>query len=352
MTYDHNDYDIFIGIDVDQKSFAFTVKDQDQMNRSHKIPARAENLYRHIRHMYNDKRVICAYEVGGTGYHLHDYLKARDIPCLMVSPPSMPKASTNRVKNNRLDSEKIAQHLKTGELPSIRIPDEHYRELRHLVHTREDYVAQGRIAKQRIKALLLFTHLHQTIKDPSQKWSSRYIKELKQLECSTATRQRLDLLLEDLAYARQHNLKNLKNLREFYQDQPAIKRDIHYLQSIPGIGFVTAVTLLANIGDPRNLENVRELGGFIGLVPREYSTGERIIKGSITHLGNRTLRALLVEAAWIAIRHDTLLNQFYHRIRVKHHPNLGARKAIVAVARKLTMIVCSVLKEQREYISR
>lgn len=352
MAYDRNDYDIFVGIDVDQKSFAFTVKDQNQMNQSHKIPARAENLYRYIQHTYDNKRVICAYEVGGTGYHLHDYLTARDIPCLMVSPPSMPKASTDRVKNNRLDSEKIAQCLKSGVLPSIRVPDEAYRELRHLVHTREDYVAQGRVAKQRIKALLLFTHLYQTIKDPLQNWSSYYIKELTRLECSVATRQRLDLLLEDLIYARKQNLKNLKNLRVYCKNQPAIKRNLGFLQSIPGIGFITAVTLLANIGDPQNLNNVRELGGFTGLVPREYSTGERVSKGSITHLGNRTLRSLLVEAAWITIRHDTQLNQFYQRVRTKHHISFGARKAIVAVARKLTMIVYSVLKEQRDYISR
>ncbi|MDI6759181.1 MAG: transposase, partial [Candidatus Omnitrophota bacterium] len=191
--------------------------------------------------------------VGGTGYYLHDYLITRDIPCLMVSPPSMPKASTDRVKNNRLDSEKIAQNLKSGVLPSIRVPDEAYRELRHLVHTRENYVAQGRIAKQRIKALLLFTH--QTIKDPSQNWSSRYIKELTRLECSITTQQRLELLLEDLAYARKQNLKNLKNLRTYCQNQSIIKRNLGFLQSIPGIGFVTAVTLLANIGDPRYLSN-------------------------------------------------------------------------------------------------
>ncbi len=352
MSYNQNEYDIFIGIDVDQKSFAFTVKDHNQMNRSHKIPANAENFYQHIRHTYTNKRVICAYEVGGTGYALHDYLQNRDIPCVMVSPPSMPKASTDRVKNNRLDSEKIAHHLKSGILPSIRVPDEIYRELRHLVHTREDYVSQGRIAKQRIKALLLFTNIRHVIKDSQQNWSSRYIKELTQLDCSFATRQRLNLLLEDLTYARQQNLKNLKNLKTYCQNKPQIKRNLQYLQSIPGIGFITAVTLLSNIGNPDNLKNVRELGGFTGLVPREYSTGERIAKGSITHLGNRTLRSLLVEAAWTTIRHDTQLNQFYQRVRTKHHPSIGARKAIVAVARKLTMIVYSVLKEQREYISR
>src|SRR5437762_11412029 len=101
-------YDIFIGIDVDQRSFAFTVKDRDTMNRSYQIPAQPQNLYRHIQAQYPGQRVVCAYEVGGTGYHLYDYLRQRKISCLMVPPPSMPNASTDRVKNNRLDSEKIA----------------------------------------------------------------------------------------------------------------------------------------------------------------------------------------------------------------------------------------------------
>lgn len=349
MAYNAKEFDIFIGIDVDQKSFAFTVKDHNTMMRSHKIPARPENLYQHIRHSYNNKKVICAYEVGGTGYHLHDYLVERDIPCLMVSPPSMPTAPNARVKNNRLDSIKISNELQKGSLPSIRIPNGDYRELRHLVRSREDYVQMSRVAKQRIKGLLLFSNLHTAIKDPIQNWSARYIQELKNLSCSPATRQRLDFQLEDLAYARRHILSALKELKLLCQDYPDIERNIHYLRSIPGIGFVTATTLMANIGNPIHLKNVNELGAFMGLVPSENSTGDTQHRGSITHLGNRTLRSMLIEVAWTTIRHDKRLNQFYSRIRAKHHPAIGARKAIVAVARKLTMIVYRILKDQREY---
>ena len=68
MVYNSQDYDIFIGIDVDRKSFSFTVKDHGQMNRSHRIPADPENLYRHIENTYNGKKVICAYETGGSGW--------------------------------------------------------------------------------------------------------------------------------------------------------------------------------------------------------------------------------------------------------------------------------------------
>lgn len=351
MTNYQRSYDTYIGIDVDQRSYAFTIKDRNHMNKAHKIPAHAESLYKYIVTRYPIDKVICAYEVGGTGYHLHDYLAERGISCIMVSPPSMPKASNDHVKNNRLDSEKIAQHLKTGTLPSIRVPDQCYRELRHLVHSREDYVRSMVIAKQRIKSLLLFEHLNDKIKDPCKSWSSWYLQQLKVLECSTAARQRMDHLLQDLFYTRQHNLEVIGQIKGFINQNPVIKKSLGHLRSIPGIGFITAVSLLANIGDPQQLRHVSELGAFAGLVPTEHSTGERILKGSITRVGNRILRSLLIEAAWVTIRHDQRLRQFFDRIRVKHHPSIGSRKAIVAVARKLTMIVYRVLKDQRDYIA-
>lgn len=351
MVYSPNEYDIFIGIDVDQKSFSFTVKNHDTMSNSYKIPANPENLYQHIRNRYNNQRVICAYEVGVTGYHLHDYLTSQNIRCLMVPPQSVPKASNDRTKNNRLDSDRISQHLKNGDMEPIRIPDYDYRELRQLLRSREEYVDLRKVSKQRIKSLLLFAHLHTLLKDTTQYWSYAHIKRIKELPCSPATRKRLDFLLNDLDYSRNQTVIIIKELKSFSDQDASLKRNIHYLRSVPGIGFITAITILASIGDPQRLRNPRELSAFVGLVPSEYSTGERITRGRITHLGSSILRSLLIEAAWANITKDARLRQFYDRIRSKHHPQVGARKAIVAVARKLTLIIYRVLKEQREYIT-
>lgn len=345
------EHDIFIGLDVDIRSYVANIKDHDSMNRLIKIPANPEAFGNYIKKVYNNRRVICAYEAGPTGYGLHDYLIKSSIPCLVISPASIPKPANSRVKTNRIDAEKIAQHLKNGDLKPIRVPDQEYRELRHLIRLREDYVNLRRISMQRIKSLLLAQSLHTLIKDTGQNWSNRYILALKELPCTPAVRCRLNLLLEDLAYARQKNLTVLKELKQYCEVNFDINRNMRYLKSIPGVGFITAASLLANIGNPQNLVNPRELAGFIGLVPSEYSTGERVIKGSITHCGNAILRSLLVEAAWIAIRKDKRLEQFYHRIRNKHPPGEGAQKAITAVARKLTMIVYRVLKDQREYVT-
>lgn len=349
-TYNAKDFDIFIGIDVDQTSYSFTVRDHKNMNQSKKIPADFKHFYNFLNHHYANQKILCAYEVGGTGYGLYDHLTDNHISCLMVSPQTVAKPANDTVKNNRLDSIKIANQLKNGDLPSIRVPSGCYRDLRQWVRSREDYVTLGKIAKQRIKALLLFANLHKTIKDDTAHWSGNYIQQLKTLLCPLAIRQRLDSLLEDLTYARTRNLKTLKELRTFCKDNPELQKNIDLLKSIPGIGFIVAVTILANIGDPKYLRHPQELAGFIGLTPREYSTGDKIIKGRISHMGNATLRSLLIESAWTAKRFDIRLEQFYQRIRSKHTSVFAAKKAIVAVARKMTLIIYRVLKDQRTYV--
>ena len=348
-TYLPTDYDIFVGLDVDKKSFAFTVKDHNGMQRSKKIPSNPEQFFGYVQNNYRDKKIICAYEAGPTGFHLYDYLKEKGIPCLVVSPLAMPKAPNERLKTNRIDSEKLAQDLKSGSLESIRVPQGEYRQLRYLVKTRENYSRLRKTTKQRIKALLLSAHLDSDIKDGSNQWSRNYINDLKQISCSDAVRTSLDMLLSDLEYAREQALIIHRKIKVFFKHNETIDQYRRYLQSIPGIGFIVATTILGRIGDPRELKNPREIGAFLGLVPTERSTGDATKRGSITHLGNKTLRFLLIEAAWVAIRKDITLQQFYHRIKRRHHPRIASKKAITAVARKLTLIIYRILKEQRKY---
>ncbi len=157
------------------------------------------------------------------------------------------------------------------------------------------------------------------------------------------------MLLMDLSYARKQVLSSHKILRNFIKQNPDINRNMDYAVSVPGIGFITAVTFLAKSGNPSNLKNPRELGGFIGLTPTEHSTGDTENRGPISHLGDRKLRKLFVEAAWVAIRRDTELRLFFQRIVSKNHPKGAKQKAITAVARKLTERLYRVFKDQRKY---
>jgi transposase len=350
-SYHPAQYEIFIGLDVDPKSYVVSVKDHTTMNRLLKIPANPEAFYNYVRKTYNNGKVICTYEAGPTGFGLYEYLMSRDIDCVLVSPLSIPKAANARVKTNRIDAQKLSQHLKNGDLKPIRVPSPPYQQLRQLIRSREDYAQLLKVTKQRIKSLLLAQSLHTAFQDTESRWSNLYIMKLEQLPCNFAVRHRLNMLLEDLSYARKQNARVLKELRVFCNSTEQIERNMRYLQSIPGVGFIIAATVLGNIGDPENLTNPRELAGFIGLAPSEHSSGDKTVKGPITHSGNSILRSLLVEAAWMTIKRDKRLEQLYHRIRQKHAPGVGARKAIVAVARKLTLIIYRVLKDQREYVA-
>ena len=157
-----NNYDVYIGLDVDKNSYVFTVYDE-VMKKSKKIPANPGYLFNYVKNNYPGKRILFAYEAGPTGYNLYDFLKANNQDCLVVSPNSIPKPACERVKNNRIDSETIVQQLKSNNLTSIRVPEGPYRELRHLIKTREYYTQLRIRARQRIKALLLFEHLYNLI---------------------------------------------------------------------------------------------------------------------------------------------------------------------------------------------
>lgn len=290
------DVDVYVGIDVDKHSFALTVKEPSGMMYSKKIPAKPEQLHHFLNARYRDKTMLCAYEAGPTGYHLYDYLNQQAQPCIVIAPHALPKSAGDVVKNNRLDSVKIVQQLSAGNLRPIRVPEGAYRQLRHLVTIRHQYAAMQRVAKQRIRALLLFEHLPDPL-EVGKHWSNRFIISLQATPCSGAVRQRLELLLRDLGYAREQLALSERQLRSFVKEEPEIRTYVKHLESVPGIGFITAVSVLGRSGDPALLQHVHELGAFVGVVPKEHSSGDVIRYGGITHRGDQQLRSLLIEAA-------------------------------------------------------
>ena len=141
----------------------------------------------------------------------------------------------------------------------------------------------------------------------------------------------------------------MKEIRRYCTQEQELKRYIGFLTTIPGIGWITASHLLARIGDPKNIQNVRQLGCFLGLTQREDSTGDNVNRGSITRYGDSRLRNKLIQAAWAAIRKDLELQEFHQRIYQRQPKEKAAKIAIVAVARKMTTRIYAVLHQERNY---
>lgn len=345
-------FDLVVGVDVSKRSFAITHMNHTLHKRSFKAPSSPQGLYQYYQKRFPDLKVLYVYEAGCTGYHLYDYLNSQNQTCLVVHPGAVQKASGDRVKNNRIDSEYLADQTRGGQLHGIRVPDPVYRQLRHLATTRQQHVEDAQRTKRRIKSLILFENIQLPKDVEFQKhWSARYRQALHQLSIPNQTvRFQLDCYLKDLEHQHRQILDIHTQLRSFYREHPEIQKHVGLLRTIPGFGFVVSMFLLARIGDPKYLKDIQELGAFAGLVPSEHSTGEGIQRGSITKTGAGTLRSLLVEAAWISITKDKELREFYHRIRSKNGMTKGSKIAIVAVARKLTHRAYRVLKDQRPYV--
>ncbi len=343
------DFDVFAGLDVDKTSISVTFVDKEGLVKSMRIPYSCENLLNYTNRHFYGKRVVFAYEAGPTGYGLYDQLAAFDQRCLVVAPSTIPIVPGQRVKTNRLDSRKIAENLRGGQLRSIHIPSDSYRQLRHLIGLRDMFVRQAAANKCRIKALLLFEGIPFPEAPLQSQWSSKVVMKLKVLPVSEFVRFKLDALLLNLEFAKKKVLETTREIHRFCRQDPEISRCIEYLMSIPGIGWIVASHLLARIGDWRQIENVRQLGAFLGLVPTEHSTGDTVNRGSVTRIGDSRLRNKLIQGAWTAVRKDPELREFYERIYQRHPRDRAARKAIVAVARKLTTRIFAVLHEQRLY---
>ena len=349
QTFIPRDYDVFSGLDVDKRSISVTFTDHDRFLKSLRMPYSAEHLLNHVRKHFPNKKVAFVYEAGPTGYGLYDGIVAQGYPCLIAAPSMIPKAPGQRVKTNRLDSKALSENLRGGQLKSIHVPSPTYRELRHLTQLRDVLVSELVGMKQRIKSLLLFEGIEFPPAPAGSQWSFLVKDKLRKLACSGTVRFKLDQLLDSLEFNEKQVLKAIREIRRYCQNDPELSQCMKYLMTLPGIGWITASQLLARIGDWRELNNIRQLGGFLGLVPTEHSTGERVDRGSITRTGDERLRSKVIQASWSAIRQDGELREFFRTVYRKHPREIASRVAIVAVARKLSVRIAVVLMKQRPY---
>lgn len=349
FNYKASQYDIFIGLDVDKKSISLTAISHEGFLRSQKIPYGAMHLLKFAMHHFPGQRIVFGYEAGPTGYGLHDDLKAKGYLCLVIAPSMIPRAPGEKVKTNRLDSRKIAEVLRYDKVKGIHIPYGCYRDLRSLASLRQRYVQDLAASKVRCKALLLLEGLSFPASTPQSQWTQSAIQKLRKIPCAAAIRFKLDQILSTLEYNAKQVLLVTREMRRLCRQEEELLRNIELLITIPGIGWIVAMHVIARIGDWRQLTNSRQIAAFLGVVPQEHSTGERVERGSITRLGDPAVRSKLIEGSWMAALRDPELKEFYQRIYQRNPRPIAARKAIVAVTRKLTVRIYVVLKQQRPY---
>ncbi|MBV9132723.1 MAG: IS110 family transposase [Chloroflexi bacterium] len=353
----------YIGLDVHQASISIAVADEDRVPTSYgTIPNDPSAVRKLIARLGGcDVRLHVAYEAGPTGYGLYRQLSGLGIECMVVAPSLIPRQPGNRVKTDRRDALKLARLLRSGDLTPVWVPDQEHEALRNLVRARADAKVDQLRAKHRLSKFLL----RQDCRPPLgvRNWCKRYLAWLHQLVFEHLADRAVfaDYLAEVTAAT--ERVKRLEAALRQCAQTTRQKRLVDALQAIRGIGFLSAVTIVAEAGELRRFPTAAQFMGYTGAVPREASTGPTHHRGRITKTGNRALRHVLGEAAHHARRAPCLSDQLKRRqkdvpqavvdlawqaqlrlhARYRHlSARLGPPKAIMAVARELAGFVWAV----------
>lgn len=331
---------IYVGIDVHKKTYAVTVLGSDIVKKRVSMSACPKALISFLKNNYQNSEIYSVYEAGFSGFHLHRKLLDSGIKNIVVNPSSIEISANKKVKTDKKDSYKLAEHLSLGRLIGINIPslDQEYKRL--LSRTREQLMIQRvRTGNQIKNKLFQFGYI-----DFSEEkvMSRKYISNLVYLELKNELKITINCLANIWLYL-QSQIKELeKELKKQAENESHI--ELIY-QSVPGIGEVSARVLANELGDMLQFKNEKSLFSFVGLTPVEYSSGENIRQGNISRQGNSRLRKILVECAWTTISKDPEMEESFNRIAAKR----GKKRAIVAIARRLIGKIRACFKDKSPY---
>ncbi len=264
--------------------------------------------------IFNDeasvRRLICrfpsrgllraCYEAGPGGYDLHRLLASMGVACDVVAPSLIPKGGSDKVKTDKRDSFRLARLHRAGELTPIRVPTPAEEAVRDLCRVRAAVLSDRKRAQQRLTAMLM---RHGRIWRSGSYWTGPHRAWIAAQSCDEPA------LATALAHyratldTRETELACIESELAPWARREPLAPAVRQLGCYRGIAELTGLTLAAEVVDWRRFPSARAFMGFTGLVPAEYSSGQRTWRGHITKAGSGPVRTALIEAAW-AYRHS------------------------------------------------
>ena len=302
------------------------------------------------------------YEAGPCGYALQRQVTTSRVSCEVVAPALIPRKPGERVKTNRRDARKLAELGRAGLLTAVQPPTPEDEAVRDLARARDDAREDLQRCRHRFGKLLLRRGRYY----PGRNWTRAHRQWIDTLTWTHAAER---AVVEDYLLAIDHTEARLQELdvrlAEIAETDP-YREPVGWLRCFRGIDTLTAMLILAELHDFRRFTAAPALMAYLGLVPGEYSTGEKHRRGRITRTGNALVRRLLVETAWhyqhrpsvgvaltrrrkgqparviaIADRAQQRLCRRFHKLAAEHKP---APKIAVAIARELAGFLWAALQ--------
>lgn len=278
-------------------------------------------------------------EATTNAWYVHDLLAPRVGRVVVAHPSQVKLIAAAMVKTDKKDTMTLAKLLAVNLIPAVWVPPAHVRDLRALLAHRRRLVSQQTQCKNRLQSVLHRNHIvppASKLYHPDQHawWLAL------DLAAGDKLRVRQELLMIDqldtLIAETSDELYRL-SLSDPWREQ------LPWLIQLPGIGVMTAMVILSAVGDIQRFPSAKKLVGYAGLGAKIHASGLTFHTGGITKQGRRELRTALIEAAWVTVRVDPSWGQQFERLAHR----IGRRKAIVAIARKLLVVVWHLLYHRR-----
>lgn len=335
---------IFIGLDIHKKSWTVSIQTDLFFHKTYSMPSNAEDLYQYVERTFPNNQVNLVYEAGCCGFTAARYFLNLGWNVLVVNPADVKTGDKERYqKTDALDSKNLSNQLKIGTLKGIHIPTEEQDQFMTLARHRTQVTKKLRQIKTHIKSMLLFHGIKVPDEFDNSNWTKDFILWLENIKFSSPCG---DLALQGkirmYKFIKSEYLEIANQMRAHCRKTHT--KDYNLLRSIPGIGGYLASVILAECGDLRRFNNESQFSSYIGLVPGIYNSGDSEKCLGITPRSRSQLRSYLVEAAWIAIRKDTEMQNYYRK-----HQGKNVKSIIIKVAHKMARRILSVIKTETPY---
>jgi transposase len=318
---------VYIGIDVHKTKYVLSASCDRSEIKSWTCAADPEGLVKSLIKFFPGAELHTVYEAGFSGFSLHRLLVRHGIKNIVVNPANVEVALKDRKKTDKRDAKKMSEQLTDGRLDSIYIPSEQEELRRQITRLREQLVKDRSRMSHRIKGKLHYFVL--LVYSDRRVVNKSFLEWVQGLDVKPELKVVLQTMIDQWLYLN----KKVEEIRVDMKAQSFEDAETEAVyQSVPGIGDIGARVLANELGDlSKRFRNQKALYRYVGLTPSEYSSGEKVHRGSIDRQGSPRLRKTLVEASWVAIKMDPALRESYEKIKSTR----GATRAIIAIARKL-----------------
>ena len=352
---------LYVGLDVHKVSISVSVAEDGRdgpIRFIGQISNTPEEVAKLARRLVSDGRKLdFCYEAGCLGYGIYRQLTALGHGCTVAAVTKIPRKPGERVKTDRLDAQKLAILHRSGDLTAVWVPDDVHEAMRDLVRARIDSTRELTRARQHLLAFLL----RHGRPYPGKHWTGVHRRWLAgQTFAQPAHQSVFQDYMEAILTAQQRRdglIRRIGELLPSWNMGPLVEA----LRGLRGIDMISAVTFVTAVGDLGRFESPRQLMSYVGLVPSEHSSGDRIMRGRITRTGSNDARQTLIEAAWcykyparVAQDKMKILNKLPKRVRDtawKAQSRLCARfRKLVARGKKPNVAVTAIARELSGFI--